>query len=227
MLKVLKTYDGYITAEGNGVCFGIDEANDEEMVNFLSRSGNELTITADGVFFPGRDDDVFEGLASAAPKAYFIGDIDAIVCGVSETISAELKEGKLYLSNFDGSFSGEDFYEIYLAKNLSKEMFCEIFKIEKDDWCTDCFLDFIADAYEVGFPTEISYDDFCEHFPYAEISEDQFNDAIQKVLALGILDFDTFSDTLYEDLDSIGVDYDELCARKSVLDLSTGIWEEL
>lgn len=78
----------------------------------------------------------------------------------------------------DGTVYSSDIYE-----NLS-------------EWTDE---EFICEAGEEGFPGDIDYDTFVELCYGSEIDEDQFEDAIEKVSELGVVDFDTFRDEIDQD----------------------------
>lgn len=138
---------------------------------------------------------LFKDLATAAPNANFKGIFSGFITGADVSLEAELKNKKLYLSSYyeDNEFFSE-IYPKAIMKQLSHAKFCKIFKVDKDDFDKDCYIDFINEAirYE-GFP-DMDYDDFTSYCDSTELDEDEYEEALEKIENIEFIDFDTFYD---------------------------------
>lgn len=216
MLKVLRSFETekreqYRTQRNCGYLEGVsvtgasgtcrtERMTDEEIQAFAATAGGELSIGAGGpwgVFnFPG-DVGLFEALADVAPDAAFVGQIDGFITGADVFHRAELADGVMQIAEYN--IPDEEIPELYTAdfkKKLSHAKFCKLFKVDRDDFDRDCYEEFIYEAGAEGFPSEMDYDTFLEFCDCAEIDEDKFEAAIEKVSELGVVDLDTFRDDI-------------------------------
>ena len=84
-------------------------------------------------------------------------------------------------------------------QKLPYSKFCKLFKVDKDEFDKECYEEFIYEAGDEGFPNEMDLDTFLDFCCSSEIDEDKFEDAIEKVSELGIVDFSTFRDDIDRD----------------------------
>ncbi len=219
MLKVLRVFEtekreqyqknrncGYIeSVKISGASGRISSArlSDQEMIDFLAEAGTELRVQAAGpwgAFHEPGEAGLFEALAEAAPNAYFDGMISGFITGADVSHSGTLTDCKLLLSNY--YVADETFPELYVEdvkKKLSYAKFCRLFKVDKEEFESDCYGDFLMDAMDEGFPSDMDYDSFMDLCDCSEIDEEQFEAAIEKTAELGIVDFETFRETFDED----------------------------
>ncbi len=219
IMKVLRTYEtekleqyrtqrncGYInwvTVSGaSGEC-RTEKMTDEEIESFASTAGTKVIINASGpwgVFnFPG-DVGLFEAMADVAPNAMFTGHMDGFITGADVSCSVELRGGLMHISEY--AIPDEEFPELYtedFKKKLPYAKFCKLFKVDKEEFDKDSYEEFIYEAGDEGFPSDIDYDTFVDLCYGSEIDEDMFDEAIEKVAELGIVDFDTFRDDIDRD----------------------------
>ena len=216
ILKVLRAYEtekleqyraqhncGYledVAASGAGGECSTAELTDDEIEAFAAEAGAEITVDAGGPWgafnFPG-DIGLFEAMADAAPTAAFKGQIDGFITGADVSCRAELRDGLLYISEY--AIPDEEIPELYIKdfkKKLPYSKFCKLFKVDKDEFDKDCYEDFILEAGEEGFPDDIEYDTFVDLCYGSEIEEEQFEEAIEKISELALVDFDTFRDSV-------------------------------
>nr|MBQ4456427.1 hypothetical protein [Clostridia bacterium] len=181
----------------------IEGATNDELMKLVSDCITELTVTASGpygYFFEPNEVRLFEELAEAAPNSFFTGRISGFITGADVSQSAELKDRKLYLSDY--VMNDETLPEIYVDETLRKlpySKFCRLFKINKEDFDSDSYGDFIMEVSEEGFPTEMDYDTFLDYCDSSEIDEDKYEAAIEKINELGVTDYETFCDSINED----------------------------
>ena len=192
-----------------GKCINLKDSADEELASFVSGRKKKLQIQADGpwgIFYELGDVGLFEALADSAPTARFIGSINGFVTGARVSLTADFRDGKLYLSEF--TMPNEVLPQLYtedVEKRLPLAKFCRIFKIDRDEFDSD---DYEALIDEEGFPDDIDFDTFTDLCECSEIDEEQYDAAIEKVVALGIIDYDTFCDSIDEDRYSVKHVYD-------------------
>lgn len=231
VLKVLRSYetekrDQYRTQRNCGyidhvVVTGalgdcrIEKMIDEELMTFLSTAGEKLIITTGGpwgAFYTPSEAGLFEAMADVAPDATFRGSTEGFVTGADVSYSVELSDGLMHIS--ECLIPNEEFPELYIKEfkeKLPYAKFCKLFKVDKEEFDKDSYEEFIDEAGNEGFPNEMDYDTFIEICYGSEIDEDKFEDAVEKVSELGIVDFDTFRDE---------IDMDEY-AEKSIYDPKT------
>lgn len=187
----------------NDFLFLLENTSDEKIHEFLSETETEINVTADGptgwLISPG-ELKLFEALANVAPKAYFNGQISGITTYQEYSHFGELKNGKLYLSDF--IISNDEILESYIAdvkKKMTRVKFCKLFKVDKEFFDSDAYYDFLCSAGCDGFPSNLDYDTFMEYCDCSEIEEDEYVTAVKKAVELGIVDFETFSDSINVD----------------------------
>lgn len=212
MLKVLRyfeteKYEQYRTQHNCGYIhslkvrngsdsYNLDTISDDELHTLIGDVSSELSISAAGPYgsFPSLEDvGLFEALAEAAPTASFNGQCAGFVTGADVSLTAELIAGALYLSNY--YVCDDEIPERYMdmiQKKLPLTLFCKLFKVDEDDFDEDCYYDFLMEAVDIGFPHEMEFDTFLDICEASEIEEDDFQDALDKVIALNLEDFDSF-----------------------------------
>lgn len=192
-----------------GKCISLKDSADEDLASFVSGIKKKLQIQAYGpwgAYYDPSEVGLFEALADSAPTARFSGSIKGFVTGARVALTADFKDGKLYMSAFTMPY--EAFSEIYMEdveKRLPLAEFCRIFRIDRDEFDSDDYEAFID---EEGFPDDIDFDTFTDLCECSEIDEEQYDAAIEKVVALGIIDYDTFCDSIDEDRYSVKRVYD-------------------
>lgn len=192
-----------------GKRINLKDSADEDLASFVSGIKKELQIQADGpwgAYYEPGEVGLFEALADSAPTARFSGCIDGFDPGAKFRHTANLKDGKLYLSDF--TMENEEPDQLYIQdvkKRLPLAKFCKIFKIDTDEFDSDGYEALID---EEGFPDDIDFDTFTDLCECSEIDEEQYEAAIEKVVALGIVDYDTFCDSIDEDRYSVKRVYD-------------------
>ena len=131
---------------------------------------------------------MFESVADAAPDAYFDGHSDCFAGSGELSLSAELKNGKLYLKNIEDVEVECDDATYKIFKNiLSYDKFCELFKIsDKEMFSEEIYDDFVFEAWQEGFPN-MDYDTFFDFCPDTEIEEkEEYNEIIKEVKKMNI-----------------------------------------
>lgn len=192
----------------------LEDVTDEELSVLVSGVKKGLRVEAGGPwgnFCELGDVGLFEALADSAPTARFSGSINGFVTGARVALAADFRDGKLYLSEFTMPY--EAFPELYVedVKNrLTLSMFCEIFKVNADEFDSDDYEAFIGNLMEEeqSFPDDIDFDTFIDFCECSEIDEEEYDAAIKNVAALGVVDYDTFCDSIEEDHYSVKYVYD-------------------
>lgn len=143
----------------------------------------------------------FRDLAKAAPDASFKGEISGNMTYVEVSQKAELKDGELHLYDYyleDDMLPIE--YEKKIKKLLPYSRFCKLFKVDREDFEKNDYSDFITEAIgDEGFPN-IDYDTFMDYCDSAEIDEDKYESVIEQLQDLGLVDYDTFVESVnYDD----------------------------
>lgn len=143
---------------------------------------------------------VFLILAEATPGATFSGKVSGFSGNADVECKCELKDGLLYLS--DTNIEIDSICELYakeFKKKLSRIKFCKIFNVDKDEFDSECYDDFIAHFCTCGIGLdEMWFDFFMECCEYAEIDEEEFEEAIDKIKDLGIPDYYSFREQYEE-----------------------------
>ena len=196
-------YIEWVNVQGASGVIRTSELSEQKLIEFLSNAGNELIIDAAGpwgAFCEPGEVGLFEALSEAAPNAFFDGNINGFVTGADVSHIGKLIDGKLHLTDY--YVADETFPELYVEeveKKLSYSKFCKLFNVDKEEFELEYYSDFIMEASEEGFPNEMDYDTFMEFCDCAEIDEEQFENALNQVADLGIVDFETFCESINED----------------------------
>lgn len=185
--------------------------SDMEIQSLISSANGEISISTGGpygVFSELSEVGLFEEMACAAPSAYFKGVSSGFVTGADVSLTGELKEGILYLTEYN--MPDEAIPEMYaeaIEKVLPHSKFCSLFKVDEGEFDDECYFDFIMEAGDAGFP-EIEYDEFIEYCDSSEIDEEEYNEVIEKVRNMGLVSLDDFRE---------GIDTDE-CSEHGTYD---------
>ena len=238
MLKVLKVFStekyvqyrekrdcGYINfvrvnSKASVCC--VDNVSDEELLDFASNAGGKLVVDAGGpwgVFNQPGDVGLFEALADAAPGAQFEGHITGFITGADVAHSGELIDGKLYLSDY--MIADEELPNLYVdevEKKLPYSKFCKLFNVDKDEFEYDDYGCFLEEAAEEGFPFEMDYETFVDFYEGFNPSEEQYAAALEEIASLGIVEFDTFRESVNVDEYTEWSVYDPSTKKYSKLD---------
>lgn len=173
---------------------------DSELEAYIIKNKNKIELNFSGPYgrFAELDETwIFEDLACIAPNAYFNGCMSGFSGTGNYSLSGELRDQKLYLkATASCDEYGYSDYCDYVKKHISTDKFCELFKIDNDDFDEYDFMCFFADNYL----DDVSIDTFKEYFDYSEIDDDEFEDAIDELLELDLEYYSDFvSDKSEED----------------------------
>lgn len=168
--------------------------SDDDVEVFIKKCEDKIYIEARGPY--GQYGDVseaglFEAIADAAPLAKFSATTAGFTTGEECSFSAELKKGKLYLSvvSYEDGIIGE-LYMDEVRKKLTAEKFCKMFKISKDAFDEDSYLEYLDENLDEGF-LDFDYDTFMDYFGDADLDEDEFEEVADKVDNM-LPDYDRF-----------------------------------
>ena len=184
----------------------LEALDDDGIRGFIADHPGEIEVEASGpygVFGELGEVGLFEEMASAAPTAYFDGVSSGFVTGADVSLRGVLEEGLLQLTEFYMTDEARSEAYVQAIKQwLPYPEFCSLFEVDQDSFDDDPWLnhlyrysDLISKAIDSGFPN-MDYKKFIEHWSsygiVSEISEEKYNEAIEKVQKIGLVDFDTF-----------------------------------
>jgi hypothetical protein len=92
-----------VRISSNGKSLMTKGMSDNDIDTFISDSGNEVNLSANGpfgVYYMLEDVGLFEAISVAAPTAAFSGSSDGYITGASVALTGELLNGTLYLRNY-------------------------------------------------------------------------------------------------------------------------------
>lgn len=170
----------------------LKDLSDSELEEYIVKNKNKIELNFSGPYgrFAELDETwIFEDLACIAPNAYFNGRMSGFSGSADYSLSGELKDQKLYLKSTTSCGVNEySYYMDYVKKHISIDKFCELFKIDNDDFDEQDFEGFFVGNYL----DDVSIDIFREYFDYAKIEDDEFENVISKLLELDIDDYYSF-----------------------------------
>lgn len=137
---------------------------------------------------------LFEDIATLVPNTTFEGKIEGERYGTRIYFDAKYKDNNLHQTYFESVQCDNevDAYVEYLHKEMPFSKFCKIFKLDEEETDEEAYEEFLME----GYIDSIKYDDFLYSFEDAETSEEEFQKGMDKLIELGIQDYETYSDTL-------------------------------
>ena len=195
--RIIEGEADFSKTQSNGK--SLEELSDEDIHSLISKANGEIRILASGpygVFFNISEVELFQEMACAAPTAYFNGFSSGFVTGADVSLTGELKEGILYLSEYN--MPDDAIPEIYadeIKKVLPRSEFCSLFKVNEDEFDDECYRDFIMDTSYEGFP-ELDYEVFLDYCDASEIDEEEYEKAIEILRSKKIIEMDDFRDNI-------------------------------
>jgi len=196
-------YFVWVKVKGNAGEKDLKDMTDEQIIAFVSESGDTLYVEASGPYgrFSMLDEvGLFETIAEAAPTATFSGCSKGYVTGADVTLKGELRNGLLYISNYYEPDEGRT--EVYQEENMERlpySVFVDLFKVDIDKFDEDCYSVFIDEAIgEEGFP-EMDYAKFKGYCKEAGVDQDEYEATIDKIRALDLMDYETYRDCTEND----------------------------
>lgn len=176
---------------------------DEEISSFISTAGNELEISASGPWGDFRlpsETELFEAMADAAPGAAFEVNIDGFITGAELSGYAKLTDGLVYISEYE--LPNEVLPGLYtenFKQKLPYSKFCELFKVDEENFGEADYEWIIYDLGFDGFPNEMDYDNFLDMCEASEIAEDEYESAVKKVSDWGLVSYEDFEENFNKD----------------------------
>ncbi|MBR2742361.1 MAG: hypothetical protein IKD89_02105 [Clostridia bacterium] len=209
LIGVIKSFetDSKKDADFDSVCIGTNEHDledwdfleDEEIRALIEKASAEIVIEAEGpygYFWSLSGAGLFQALAEAAPTAFFDGRSSGFDNGGDFALDAELKDGKLYLAEYE--LSNDELnkkYAEHIKEKLPYTEFCSIFKVDTDRFDADDYIAFLDSAINApfdGWPYDKSYDEYMECLSASEITKEEYEKAIENLRRLKIADIDDF-----------------------------------
>jgi hypothetical protein len=174
----------------------LDDMTDDEIKQFVeSLTDSSVDIEAEGPcgFYAGIENcGLFEEMASVAPMGWIKGEISGYTNDGNQRMTAELKDGKLYLVyECYGNASYEE-YEDYIIEKLPYEDFIKLFDVDSLKFDKNMYKEFVDECYQ-QFNHYLKYEEFIERCTYSAIKKTEYSKSIRKIKKLNIMSYDEFS----------------------------------
>lgn len=184
----------------------LNEYSDDAIRAFIADGSGEIQIDADGpygVFDALGETGLFEYIADASPTAGFTAKSSGYVTGAEVELTGELKEWEEPVDGWPARYLGLDEYyitdeaipELYgekVKEVLPYSEFCATFKIDADEFSEYEYNYFIEEAFEEESFPDMEYDDFIECCEAAGVDEEEYEEAVERLSGLELVDYDTF-----------------------------------
>ena len=191
--RVLKLYS---TREHSGAFFDFADKEIEAIENSDSESTGINASGPWGNYGELNDVGIFREIAEVAPNAEMYGHIEGYGTYDEQDLKARLKDGKLYILTYFYSYESEsELYTDHFMKKMPYEKFIELFKIDGDEFDEDMYQEFAESYGEDLINEDMAFDDFMDEIDCSEIEEDEYNEAIETLLACGIMTYEEFKES--------------------------------
>lgn len=164
------------------------------MPSFVKTLNGEARIEIGGPY--GVFDDLsnvglFEAMAEAAPNASFEGWSYGFMTGAEISLKANLSQEILYIENFNRPDEYCPDYVDTMVEKISYSAFCEIAKINDDEFDEYNYYDFFCKIEGCDL-RKMKFDKFMSYCESSKLEEDDYPKFIKKMLGLGYMNKDQF-----------------------------------
>lgn len=165
----------------------VEELDDNELLDIIEKDNIIEAMGPYGQYIELNDTKVFEDLVDAVPNVEFSGEMTGFIYETNVSLDAKYKDNKLEITTLSYITNYNEYIK-YVKSIIDEEGFAKLFKIEDLD----------EDAFENFFTSEllsiVNYKTFKYYFEDAMISEDEFKQAIEKLINMNIMDLNSFSE---------------------------------
>lgn len=207
MLSVMRSYANgekpayfsFTEAVRGGARIDLEDADEDEILEFLSNNEGAVEITASGPYGHYgvlNDVDVFRDMAEIAPEAEFTGEISGSRTYSEESLNCKLENKILYISSYyEDNNEGPNEYVEYFTSKVPYKKFLKLFKISEDDFDEDAYEEFIDFSLREECITDMEYDTFMEALETeSTLSEEDYDLVMEKLREIPIESYDDFAD---------------------------------